>query len=664
MRRSIRAFTPLAAARTSPWRHLVPSLWRTMIALCVAVAAITLGPAGRGEQVRTVLAEMLAQVAAYLQTFDGSPTSPAPARTVAGISQWDITVHNIDPSQTVPPMDAEHGSDCSPAPATHPVSTYADSVFQCRDHMMTAIYGANYAAIYLTPNQLVDFSSGTGVVKFDVSTLRRSDRDWIDLWISPYSDQLQLPLEDFLPDLQGPPRRAVHIRMDNFNGQSVFRTTVIQNFVATEYTTNSFTGYESYFAPSPTIRQTFELDITRTHLKFGMPQYNLWWEDADIPDLGWNQGVVQLGHHSYNPYKGACLSGGCGPNTWHWDNVSISSAVPFTMLRAAQRSVDATTSAQVTFPAPSPQQANLRFAAVGTNLQFSINGGATWQAAQMQAQEKNVTEHFSSFWTPIPAGVTSVLLRGQDWWGGPWMIEDISIWSPVTSAPPAATPTASSTPTATSTPTKIPATSTPAVTSTPAATATLAASTATSTPATVPATATATATATRTATAVSSTPTFTPVPASLVGDRTVESSLDTNNAGTAEAFPYAAIASGSLTRLSVYLDAANAAGTVVVGLYSHNATTNSPGTLLTSGIISAPVNGNWNTVAVPATSVAAGTTYWIALLSPSGGGVVQFRDSTVGSSSQTSSQTTLTALPATWLPGTTWPTASASAYGS
>jgi len=54
----------------------------------------------------------------------------------------------------------------------------------------------------------------------------------------------------------------------------------------------------------------------------------------------------------------------------------------------------------------------------------------------------------------------------------------------------------------------------------------------------------------------------------------------------------------------------------VIGLYTNNA--GHPGTLLTSGTITAPVAGQNTTVTVPAASVTAGQTYWIAVLGPTG----------------------------------------------
>lgn len=421
---------------------------RRVVVIVVAVLAIAAsellpgsggehaGHAGQGglvAQVRTALA----QAAAYLQQFTGRPPSPQPWQP----TDWDVSVHSRDTGTwlQLEPMTAQHGPDCAGPPATHPLNgAYADAVFICNDHLMTAINAGGYGVIYLTPNRLVDFSAGEAVVRFDMSTRRTSGRDWVDLWISPYADHLQLPLQDWLPDLQGEPRRAVQVRMDNFNGTSIFRVVTVSDHGAREVNGNTFTGYETFLVPDAARRDTFELRISRTRLKFGMPAYNFWWVDTTIPDLGWDQGVVQLGHHSYNPTKDCVPSDNCQPNTWHWDNVRIEPAIPFTILRADRRYVDRNSPATVQFPAPSPAGSHLRFSAIGTP-QYSLDGGATWQTAQRQTQELNDPYHFASYWTPIPTGITAVQLRGT---GNSWMIKDISIWSLQGdgSSPPAPTP--------------------------------------------------------------------------------------------------------------------------------------------------------------------------------------------------------------------------------
>ena len=363
----------------------------------------------------------------FLETFDGMPLGPQPWTP----AHWDVTVHsrNVNNLDTLAPMQADHGTQCEPPPAAHPTNTFAGSVFICHDHMMTAINDPEYGAIYLTPDHMVDFSSGSAVIRFDLSTLRRSSRDWIDLWITPFADNLQMPLQTFLPDLNGPPSRAVHIFMDNFNGDTLFKADVYRAFVAQAVAGDGFTGYEQFFTPSPTRRDTFELDISQNHLKFGMPQYNFWWIDQAIPNLGWTQGVVQFGHHSYNPEKACNYDGTCGPNTWHWDNVSISPAIPFTIIRAGQRYINAATDHRAILAFPSPANAYLRFVGIGNTIDVSFDGGITWNPAQLQAQMERIPEHFQSYWTPIPAGVSTVLFRGTNWWGGDWQVRDISAWS-------------------------------------------------------------------------------------------------------------------------------------------------------------------------------------------------------------------------------------------
>ena len=120
-------------------------------------------------------------------------------------------------------------------------------------------------------------------------------------------------------------------------------------------------------------------------------------------------------------------------------------------------------------------------------------------------------------------------------------------------------------------------------------------------------------------------------------------------------------ASGTVSKLSVYLDASSTATQVIVGLYT-TAPGNNPGTLLAQGTISSPVAGAWNTVAVPSVGVTGGASYWIAVLTPSGAGTVQFRDKTTGNKEQLSAQSNLTALPATWAAGTKPRNSSLSAY--
>ena len=378
----------------------------------------------------------LAQAATALFTFDGAPSIPQSFVPTT----WDVQVHHNGREwwRQFPATPAQHGPDCSPPPATHTAATHEQAVFVCNNHVMTVIE-AGYGVVYLTPDQLVDFSTDEAVVRFDMSTLRTSTRDWVDLWVTPYEENLALPLDEGT-DLNGPPRRAVHLKM-GWGGSTFFAGTVFREFAPTGLTLHNVGGIENVLTPSATQREPFELRLSRTRVRFGLPNRNMWWVDQAVSDLGWTRGVIQFGHHTYiaekgciqfNPttggYDGAPELASC-PNTWHWDNVSIDPAVPFTILRADRRYVDSTTPQGVTFPAPAPSGAHLRFGGIGSGIQVSFDGGSTWQPAQPRAQRGSYRfDAFGSYWTPIPAGTNQVLFRSQDGTGG-WMARDISVFA-------------------------------------------------------------------------------------------------------------------------------------------------------------------------------------------------------------------------------------------
>jgi Big-like domain-containing protein len=146
----------------------------------------------------------------------------------------------------------------------------------------------------------------------------------------------------------------------------------------------------------------------------------------------------------------------------------------------------------------------------------------------------------------------------------------------------------------------------------------------------------------------------------LLGDTAVESSVDNNSAGTAEAFPVQAVATGQVSSLSVYLDPSNRASTVRVGVYASS--NGHPQALLSSGVIANAVAGQWNSVAMPPMQVTSGTTYWLASLGVDG--AVRFRDRVGNCQSEVGRLTNLSSLPATWTTGSRWPTCIVSMFES
>src|SRR3954471_9884895 len=153
-----------------------------------------------------------------------------------------------------------------------------------------------------------------------------------------------------------------------------------------------------------------------------------------------------------------------------------------------------------------------------------------------------------------------------------------------------------------------------------------------------------------------------PVAAFVFGNQTVETHLDSNAAGVAEAFKTTTASTGQVTQLRVFVDTGST-GSLTAALYSNSAT-NHPGTRLTTGTLAAPVAGQFNTISVPAVNVTAGQTLWIALLG--NGGTLRFRDRAgVGAgNSETSSVSALAALPATWTTGATFTDGALSAFAA
>jgi hypothetical protein len=159
--------------------------------------------------------------------------------------------------------------------------------------------------------------------------------------------------------------------------------------------------------------------------------------------------------------------------------------------------------------------------------------------------------------------------------------------------------------------------------------------------------------------------TFTPVHVTAGAER-VQPKLDFNAAGSAEAFQVSSTG-GFLSRISVYVDPASTATSLVAGIYADGE--GGPGQLLAQG--STPLaqgGGEWNTVHVPKTTLAADGRYWIAILAPTGGGTLKFRDRCCGgkgtSLSVMSLQTGLTELPASWSSGRQFGDGPLSAFGA
>jgi hypothetical protein len=359
-----------------------------------------------------------------------------------GTSNWDVLTHKRGIDETMQPTVAQHGADCSPPPATHVITTLADSVFICKNHVMTSITDAGYGADVLTPDHMVDFSAGESVVSFSVSTSHIDARDYFDVWITPFASNLMVPLTDAV-DVAGPPQYAVRAKgCFCGNNTDTFSASVFNNFAESPLPTASGTNLQQMLPASATTRTGFELHISQNHIRFGVPSIGLWWVDsaASVP---FTRGIVQVIHHSYDACKdqSTTMSNPCVADTWHWSNFSITNSVPFTIINGLPRSANPQ-SQTVNFAAPAPSNAFLRFESLSGGISVSFDGGKTFQAAHRQpiiGDHGNIhTEHFLPYFTPMPQGAQSVVFSGQNWFGGAWWVRDAAIWSDQN--PPAVAP--------------------------------------------------------------------------------------------------------------------------------------------------------------------------------------------------------------------------------
>lgn len=393
-------------------------LWAAMAASLVLLVA----PPAQATPVHA------ATTSTFSMNWPGLPAAPALWSGQGFNSTWDVQIHKRSIGDTMDPMDAQHGSDCAAPPASHPISMLAQGVFLCRNHLMTAIIAGDYGEIALTADHLVDFSSGTATIQVNVSTLQLNPFDWIEVWVTPYAESITLPFTG-QTDLQGPPKDGLRFSLNHSGDEGTYAGDInrFDTFVKTTLPKASTAPLDVLVPPSATTRSTYQIDLSQTHVRFGLPGVGVggtWWTDTSLTPLTYTQGIVQLVHHSYNPIK-HCV--GCAIDTWHWSDFYISNAIPFTILPGVERSISPATTT-VHFSRPSLANSFLRFSGIGT-ITVSYDGGATWQAVQIQSQRDAHSDHFSTYWTPAPVGVNQVMFRGVNWYGGSWWVRDPAIWS-------------------------------------------------------------------------------------------------------------------------------------------------------------------------------------------------------------------------------------------
>lgn len=382
----------------------------------------------------------------FLDTFDtyaaGLPPKPAMQGLIPELKHWDVTVMELmHPGlvreESLTPFPAHHdGASCGGfPPGEHDIDSMNEEVYSCNNHLMTSMNppDGGYSATFMMPDHMIDFSQGEAKLKFDVSTWRGNSpgRAFWDIWIMPYSKQLQEPVESTLPVLQGVPRDGIQLKLEN---QSVISATIVRNFQQTHLDFRWFDGYENWLTTSAIRRDTFEIDLSKTHLKVFMPGYQHSidnpWVNQSFDPLSWDKGVVVFSHHAYNSDKDCDFVLHCGKSTFHWDNISINPSQAFTLIKPNKSFVSSLTDNTVTFDSPAPANSYLRFNGISSGkdggMQISTNGGATWTKALLQYRERDrdandnpieggandLSGRQEDYFTPIPAGTTQVKIKG------------------------------------------------------------------------------------------------------------------------------------------------------------------------------------------------------------------------------------------------------------
>ena len=422
----------------------------------------------------------------FLETFDGAPGAPQPYTNPHG---WDITTTGIDSRQAGATVQvAHHGAMCG-APGfpysagnTHAIASNSDQVFICNNHLMTVNGLTGYGAIYMTPPATADFSAGVARISFEMSTLRTAARDWVYFTLTPFEGHNKFAYNN---QDQDPPADNINIKLAGTNVMLATQRVRGGGDVALGgdgFTTWDMVQAASGFSEDAARRDSFLIELSATHLRVCLTGNSagatysyqghtpFCWIDSDLPTpldpAVWsNQAAFMMTHVTYNAEK-SCSSeedqfyivhnptgdAQCPPDTWHWDNVRIDPARPFTILNPVQRFAEFTDPSganTVTFAQPAPPGARLSYIAAGdcTQQRFSTDGGASWISAAPQptATQCQHPENGGEYWTPIPAGTTSVKFTGQRTFGV-WSAGGIAIWAnaggtlPIVTTTPATAP--------------------------------------------------------------------------------------------------------------------------------------------------------------------------------------------------------------------------------
>ena len=388
----------------------------------------------------------------FLADFNENPNQP---KSLYGMENWAVYIHSRNQQYELDSTIAHHGPNCEPPvqssnlpthDTTHLITNFIDACYLCKNHLMTAIRADGYGLINLVPNQFVDISQGEAIISVDMSTWDSSvgGRDWWSISIMPPADFNPLTAFDFAADLEGHAPNMIRIETEHPGGGRLFSVSIIdEDFRVHRLPTNDWRTLEEMITPSKTLRSTFELRLSKQHLKFGMKlpdghtsgQSYIWWVDSTMDEegnpiqLNWDQALVAFGHYSYNPRKNGGLE-----NTWHWDNFRIEPAVPFQLLRCNNRYANAERPT-LTLERPAGKNTKIIFGVpdygrASEQLQVSFDNGLSWQKpnriiASVYDPQKDFGVSHAPYEMNIPEGSQLITFRGQNSTWQEWMARDV-----------------------------------------------------------------------------------------------------------------------------------------------------------------------------------------------------------------------------------------------
>lgn len=337
------------------------------------------------------------------------------------------------------PMMAQHGENCEGPPASHRIDTFAETVFACRDHVMTAINppstGTSSAVVALKPNHMVDLSRGEAVIRVDVSTLSPSKGDWWEIWVMPWEDTLIAPTDHWFHQA-GPPERAMFLQVVDLDDKKFWSHKFFGDY--------RFSGGLQDFWRAPDIRpivsesdtrrDTYEIRMTRERVRL-LVESSETGEMVEVDEFAvpagtfpGDQAVVQFQQSNYEPESHGKF--GCSdpcpkvtePATWHWDNVEIAPAVPYTLIGVEEYMVwYGSPSKELNFREAAPAGAEMLFTAQskGNAPELSFDGGGSWvRATAVRPPNDPPIAGFGgdpdllTYRVPVPEGRRSATIRG------------------------------------------------------------------------------------------------------------------------------------------------------------------------------------------------------------------------------------------------------------